>query len=872
MNKQNIKAFSFVEIIIVISILILLSVVAISISSNMQEKTDNTAVNADISTLINSFESYLNENWNLPDPAGNKNYFTSDTSYAHSVSTAFWVHGFVKDNILPAKYLNYLPLDPKTKQFYAYWKTLTWSLNFEIAAVIWDNWLPVTKLEWTYPWEEGPISLIREYNWPSFLSNKSNLHFPYNPEERLLTAKIDSYSWNVTIDGYTWEVSEKTLVAWDTIKVETWWYADIYFSDWSVSTLWDESNSSEITLSDMSYKVENNLITKIRIALSSGTLWTKATNLDEQSEFDVFTQDATAAVRWTIFALTKTNNSTEIKVEIWKVQVKKITDKVNISSSKDLANATKDINLNQNQSNDYIEISDFWINELPSIIKHDSNIWSYIEVTESDNSKWVRIENDYIQEITNPLKLKYDKVDNFDLSNVVLKVLKYSHANKKVTFWYYHKNIENVKISFSWEEKDCATEQDEKWYKISCENLELADNKVNIKLFKEKKYWDKNKKIFTASIDINKDLELTETAKDLKDDVKETYDDVKDIIDEVVSLPEGGEEEEQKQDEETCNWIEVNWDCWENYLSEEGYVVKYYAPYNNKWDLKLYDKQETTKSAISNWILSNEVLLPAYCITGSDKSKSYCNFWDWKWVLVDNSWEDKIKYESLDLWSNFAIEIWVKWEALNRSNTESNNEYTLFHTSSAWKIRVYLNEKTWNIKILWLISWNPTFKDYNLSKPYIWNQKIIFIFNEWLTTLKVGSSPEWTWNFDNISVNEIYFWSDRSNSNQWNDIIDYIKIYKKGEQEQAKEQQEVDIAEVNDYIWYWCEQCPYWYWESDKNRDRDVCWFMRWEKNERYCNNIIWWDWLEVICAREKWSWLLWCDWWEKWNWNWTKI
>jgi hypothetical protein len=58
---------------------------------------------------------------------------------------------------------------------------------------------------------------------------------------------------------------------------------------------------SELVLANMKFIEENNLFTSIKIALNVGTLWTKASKLSEKSEFEVYTTDAVAAVRGTIF-------------------------------------------------------------------------------------------------------------------------------------------------------------------------------------------------------------------------------------------------------------------------------------------------------------------------------------------------------------------------------------------------------------------------------------------------------------------------------------------------------------------------------------------------------------------------------------------
>jgi len=65
MNK---KAFSFVEMIVVISIIILLAIIGATVNTNLKTKTLNTRSTADLSTLENAFLAYLEENKTLPSP------------------------------------------------------------------------------------------------------------------------------------------------------------------------------------------------------------------------------------------------------------------------------------------------------------------------------------------------------------------------------------------------------------------------------------------------------------------------------------------------------------------------------------------------------------------------------------------------------------------------------------------------------------------------------------------------------------------------------------------------------------------------------------------------------------------------------------
>ncbi|MDF1682784.1 MAG: hypothetical protein P1U46_03585 [Patescibacteria group bacterium] len=50
-------------------------------------------------------------------------------------------------------------------------------------------------------------------------------------------------------------------------------------------------------MTTLDFPKENNLITKIKVQLSAGDIWTRATKLDDESSFEIWTQDAEASVR-----------------------------------------------------------------------------------------------------------------------------------------------------------------------------------------------------------------------------------------------------------------------------------------------------------------------------------------------------------------------------------------------------------------------------------------------------------------------------------------------------------------------------------------------------------------------------------------------
>ena len=136
-------------------------------------------------------------------------------------------------------------------------------------------------------------------------TSKSQTHLPYNPYEHIL----------IVTDN-----NKKTYRTWDTITTWNWETKTLYFSDGSISEL--KPNSS-LTISELDFKSqENNLLTTVKLFLSSWEIFTKATALNPQgSDFQIYTSDTTAAVRWTIFSVSYLNWKTTVSVYKWEVEV-----------------------------------------------------------------------------------------------------------------------------------------------------------------------------------------------------------------------------------------------------------------------------------------------------------------------------------------------------------------------------------------------------------------------------------------------------------------------------------------------------------------------------------------------------------------------
>ncbi len=377
-------AFTFVELIVSIGIILLISTVwYMSYSGNLQTK-DNAKVVSDISTIDNAFRSYMQSNKSLPEANGNKSFYKADWSYAHDeTDSAYWVSSFVSEKTLNQKFLNSIPLDPRTWYYYAYAKTIN-NKYYEIAWVEKkdNNYKSIVK--WDYPvnWNEL-MNLVKEYNWPDFVGNNSTTHFPYNPEEKVLTASINDYSGSISVvhnwTTFTWtSVFDLSLVTWDKITIWTGWTANIYFSDASKSYLWDSNKSSELVLANMEYVDDSNLFTKVKLVLNVGTIWTAASKMSENSDFEVYSNDTVAAVRWTIFWVTKSSaSSTNIVLARWDIEVSKVLNPSNLID---------------NLKND-IPLTFTWITQPIYNNPFSSTNTGHIIVNSWDPSKWVLIIN-----------------------------------------------------------------------------------------------------------------------------------------------------------------------------------------------------------------------------------------------------------------------------------------------------------------------------------------------------------------------------------------------------------------------------------------------------------------------------------------------
>lgn len=746
----NKKWFSFIEIIITVSIIILLATIWFTANQNYKDSVNNTKSISNIETITNALELYLQDKKDLPIPKWNNNYFHEDSWYVHSSSGAFWVHWFITENTIPKKYLNVLPLDPRTKQYYAYWKTFN-SLEFELSWVNWKNWEPEAFVKWNYSAEVWPYNLIREYNWPDFIYNKSLSNFPYNPDKRIITWRINDYNGTVTINNTITnqeDILNHILVEWDKIKVNIWWFVEIYFSDWSITSLWDTVSDTELVLEKMILKKENNLITNIKLALTSWTIWTKATSLDDESEFNIYTTDATAAVRWTIFWVSKVlwESNTNFTLIEWNIEVTPITEeKIPIEEKKVSLEVKKWweivlININS-LSNTTTEINTFDIlSRIPDVIKDNilNNYWKITNTIQPELSSYKKDENWEI-EIWFRLSKPFKYADFFKI--VTSQWSQYYLLNN----WKFQsiQGIEDFLI-IDWN-KLFTRELHENiisWNQIYFRDIINETNSIKVYFWEIKKLEIKLSKWKEIKI-INWDYSISKQNEFI-------------VQNNIIT--------------EECTflvWPENNKECAKNTSWAPELELIAYAPYNTPWDISLYKRDWGVYWIDTWWIIWNTSPLPQNC----EINNSFCHLEvdNW-WIFIDNDLNyDFLKYTWLELnqEENFVIEMNLKFPIRDPGTTRY-----LFQIGN---YKLYLST-------YWIFLKNQLSKNINISNKYDWNYHTIIAKKVWINYRLFFDWEELIELNDIISIwetpYELFIWTNNNNLKGLDNIINYIKIYK----------------------------------------------------------------------------------------------
>lgn len=636
MNK---KAFSFVELIISITILVLLAIIWTAATNNIKNNSNNSRVIADLNTIKNSLVSYSSE-WNiLPKPQWNRNYFKSDWSYIHDFEDdeTFWWYGKITENTLENRYLNTIPLDPRTNQYYSYWIAKE-SNEFEIAWVIYNDWEYLAKVEWNYRALSWIFSLIREYNWSNYVIDKS-YNLPYNPYERTLIARTSD-----------WSIYEE----WDTIVNNSLTDLEIYFSDWSISII---TPGTTIKLNKLDFPKENNLVSNVLLFLESGTIWTQATRLWEESTFDIFTTDTTASVRWTIFRVSKEVSSinTEVTVLEWSVEVKKI-------------NKPKPLAL------DIIDIKQLYeLAVMPLTVEVDKENYDFHTVQYEDNSIYKeekKIEESALEipvfpklSLTNKVEdnqLSFNEVVNIETWNKSCYLEWFEVKNWEKRSWFKERFVEKPIV--------CSTPKDR-----ICDNWVFTDWHNDYKYVNcvEKEAWQcapYGEDWFSWSSAVNK-WDTTNTTKSVNINLwwVKVWER---IITRTLECVDGINYDQIWLDSDTISCISPYTQVWDSCSCPANYDLHWWTCYENPFG-------------------------PDYVLVKVVPTIS----WSYYWLNTSNLW--------VDLWSNFWLVFDIDWLISSSSRKEFLYDYTW------WKKDIVFTRIN---KLFISKDWIDTGSNYNIIK------------------------------------------------------------------------------------------------------------------------------------------------------------
>lgn len=829
-NPKYRYGFTLVELITTITILAVIAIVGFTYANNYKLSEYNVRRKADMGFLNATMNSYMAVKKIYPNPAGNKQYYDESWVYAHSSSWAYWVSWFITSEVLGKQFLSVIPKDPLTNNFYAYARTLWEVPTYQLATAFNTKWTYNAYVKWTYPGDDLSW-IIKEYNWPNFVLNGSSRYLPYNTSEVKLVGKIVSYSWVVNVTRESVDVGTDTdLVEWDKVVVNSWWLATIYLSDGSELKLWSTTKNSLLDMNDLKYKEDNNLLTQVSLKLVLWEIWVKAPEMETWSEFTIETSNAAASVRWTVFGMTTDWASWTGTIELieWKLELQKVNWTELSSNFNVLSSGTPWVNL--------IDSTTTWA------LRKETIDWVSKTIMEALPGNPIKISytvsvDDWTSSLTSwftwtitEVKIKEVMEEQVGLNEWYLPKL--SYLNKTLTWlllgienmkgnyyevklwsWYTSSGsvdssswVINVDISFSGanEHLNLADELNLVWRICSLSNSWIENN---ISVDWEEIY--PNQRMISNLLFRKYNPTISRSFDGSRNNIIQKYSNICSSWSTLGISPNPiswtKEDIYWEVGDEVVADVEVdnnNWCLATEYMSEitdecedevDWMKLVGFAGFDSVGDLGMSIWSNTVnKITPIQWnIIWNTVSYSADItnVTSYNTWNSFVTMNNWtKWIFIDNNWtDDLLKYDiSSILWTNataswFAIEMSVRGGALKRSS----GTYYLYNVSLLdWK-KIYLEKYNWNL-ILWyyyssyynnliLIS-NSNFD--NLEDNTFYKIKTIFNWTEWKMDI-VNTSINWlsnTWIISNPA--DIYIWSKATQENQWNDIIDYLKIYR----------------------------------------------------------------------------------------------
>ena len=235
--------------------------------------------------------------------------------------------------------------------------------------------------------------------------------------------------------------------------------------------------------------------------------------------------------------------------------------------------------------------------------------------------------------------------------------------------------------------------------------------------------------------------------------------------------------------EEACDGTPIGWECYELVAQAEYNVA---GDYNLKYDGSTLVSADVWDGVTKN---SLDLNIESRNIEELDEYKSLVRVWGQKWIYLDNNGGDDFLSYNLSqlpepLWDDWAIEMSVRGEDLKRSDTYENGDIRNYWLISiSWE--VYIHNEKWT---LWLND-NRESQPYRREKqPQPYKEE----FTDWYTKIRLTKNKLFIENkyehrYDSLDIideielsaaeNIIKVWSNRNSNQQWNWVINHLKIY-----------------------------------------------------------------------------------------------
>ncbi len=229
MNKKS--GFTFVELIVVVTILWILSTIwFISYTSSLWDARDGTRT-SDIAAISSALKQYKQSRWNYPIPSPGGNFILNVWSATGAIQ-------WTLNNFVTLSTLDDVPQDPLVQANYTYSVTPN-RQQYQVAATLENSDTPLSILKWDY-------TSVSRYELPTIIIatwSTTSIDVTSGTNENLFV--FDNQIHNLVYD-FTWDntpVSDNTTLISLLIEAESdwsWWQNSDFQSCNEIEEAWKD--------------------------------------------------------------------------------------------------------------------------------------------------------------------------------------------------------------------------------------------------------------------------------------------------------------------------------------------------------------------------------------------------------------------------------------------------------------------------------------------------------------------------------------------------------------------------------------------------------------------------------------------------------